>query len=99
MCDDVPNVQSIVFELYERHQPQVITADVNDPPTVSVLEVVQRWEHLTQRFWVLERAVLQYPIAVFDGDTGIRVSLGRLKKRLARNHVHGNSYRLTICQL
>lgn len=66
----------------------MVAADINDPPSVSILEIVKRWKDLAQLMGRFERSVLKHPIAIFNRIARVRVTLCSVSKRFPRNDVH-----------
>jgi hypothetical protein len=84
----MPHKQPIVFELNESHKSQVITTDINNPPPIPILEVIQRRKDLAQLIRRLERAIFQHAVTILNRDSRIWIPLGCIPKRFSRNDVH-----------
>ena len=64
MGEDVLHIHAVVDELDESDDAQGVSSDINDPPFVLVLEVIQRREHTPH---LVRRA--EFALAAYSGDS------------------------------
>ena len=62
MCEDMLHIHSLVDKLDESDNAQVVTGNINDPPFVLVLEIIQRRKHAPHLIRRAELALSKHPV-------------------------------------
>lgn len=75
------DIHPVISELDESNHPEVVTADIDYPPLIPVLEIVQRRENLTQVLRGIEGAPSQCGVCIYQGFPVVGVFSRRIIER------------------
>jgi hypothetical protein len=81
MITNMLYVHAVITKLNKSDQSQIVTANVDNPPLVPILKIVQRRKDLTKLIRSFEVSGSQGYIAIYQGSPTIRIEQSCIIKR------------------